>query len=117
MKRLATSLVISAVLALAIPLAAAAQTRYNERNSRSCYTRSDSNARYSQRRYSNNNRRSFYQRHRTVVNSGAGAGAGALIGAIIGGKKGALIGALAGAGGGYVYSKVKKPKSTYYRRY
>ncbi len=117
MKRLATSFVITAVLALAMPLAAAAQTRYNERNSRSCYTRSDSNARYSQRRYSNNNRRSFYQRHRTAVNSGAGAGAGALIGAIIGGKKGALIGALAGAGGGYVYSKVKKPKSTYYRRY
>jgi hypothetical protein len=116
MKRLATSFVITAVLALAMPLAAAAQTRYYDRNTRSYYTRSYSNQRYSQRRY-NPNRRSFYQRHRTAVNTGAGAGAGALIGAIVGGKKGAIIGALAGAGGGFVYSKVKKPKRTYYRRY
>lgn len=119
MKRLPTSLVITALLALGLPLAAAAQTRYcNDRNSQSYYTRRPSNDRYQQRRYSNNNnRRSFYSRHRTAVNTGLGAGAGALLGGLLGGKKWAAIGAMAGAGGGYVYSKVKKPKATYYRRY
>lgn len=115
MKRLATSLVMTAVLALGLPLAAAAQTRYYNPRTGTYYTRSYPNQRYQTRRYTTN-RRSFYQRHRTAVNTGAGAGAGALIGAIVGGKKGAIIGALAGAGGGYVYSKVKKPKRTY-RRY
>ena len=116
MKRLATSFVITAVLALAMPLAAAAQTRYYDRNTRTYYTRSYPNTRY-QTRYYGTNRRSFYQRHRTAVNTGAGAGAGALIGAIIGGKKGAIIGALAGAGGGYVYTKVKNKNRRTYRRY
>lgn len=121
MKRLATSLVIATVLALGLPLAAAAQTEYcNDRSARSYYTRSSSNGRYQQRRYSNNNynsnRRSFYSRHRTAINTGAGAGAGALLGGVLGGKKWAVIGALAGAGGGYVYSKAKKPNRTYYRR-
>lgn len=112
MKRLATSFIITAVLALTMPLAAAAQTRYrNDRNSRSYYTRSNSNERYPQRRYEAKNRRSFYKRHRTAVNSGVGAGAGALIGALLGGKKWAAIGALAGAGGGYFYSKATKKKN------
>lgn len=120
MKRLATSLVMTAVIALGLPLAAAAQTHYcNDRHARSHYTRSSSNARYQQRRYNNNyynnNRRSFYSRHRTAVNTGAGAGAGALLGGILGGKKWAVIGALAGAGGGYVYTKAKNKNRN--RRY
>jgi outer membrane lipoprotein SlyB len=117
MKRLATSFVITAVLALAMPLAAAAQTRYYDRYGRSYYTRSYPTTRYQTRRYYNPNRRSFYQRHRTAVNTGAGAGAGAIIGAMIGGKKGAIIGALAGAGGGYIYTKARYNNGRTYRRY
>ena len=56
-----------------------------------------------------------YDRHRKAINIGGGAVAGAILGAVLGGKKGALIGAAIGAGGGYVATKVQKPRNTPYR--
>ncbi|HVF47645.1 MAG TPA: hypothetical protein VNA17_08780 [Pyrinomonadaceae bacterium] len=56
-----------------------------------------------------------YDRHRKAINIGGGAVAGAILGAVLGGKKGALIGAAVGAGGGYVATKVQKPRNTPYR--
>ncbi len=84
-----------AVMAIAFPLAANAQTskRYNKKQS-------------------------VYQKHRNVINIGIGTGAGALVGALIGGKKGALIGAAVGAGGSALYTykiNPKDKKKRYYR--
>lgn len=66
-------------------------------------------------------KKSVYQKHRNLINIGAGTGIGALIGAIAGGKKGAAVGALVGGGGAAVYSYGVKPKKNnnrrVYRRY
>lgn len=102
-KFLATFLTI-ALMAVMMPLMANAQTK-----------RSYKNRTYKAQTYK---KPSVYQRHRNLINVGAGAGVGALIGAIAGGKKGAAIGALVGGGGAAVYSYGIKPKKrTYYRRY
>jgi phage tail tape-measure protein len=82
-------------------------------------TRNYRSGNYSQR--SNNQRiykkRGVYDKHRNLINIGAGTGIGAIIGAIAGGKKGAAIGALVGGGGAAVYSYGIKPKKkNYYRR-
>jgi uncharacterized membrane protein len=96
---------MAAMLAVALPLAANAQTSGNR------YTRNRTNT---TRVYKRPN---FYQRHRNLINIGIGTGAGALIGGLIGGKKGALIGTAAGAGGSALYTYKIKPKNrTNFRR-
>lgn len=104
-KFLATFLTI-AMMAIMVPMAVDAQTRSSKRYNRD----------YNSRQY---NKKSTYQKHRNLINIGAGAGVGALIGAIAGGKKGALIGAAVGGGGAAVYSygiNPKKKNRRYYRR-
>ena len=94
-----------AMLAVALPLAANAQTGGNR------YGRNRTNT---NRTYKRPN---FYQRHRNLINIGIGTGAGALLGGLIGGKKGALIGTAAGAGGSALYTYKIRPKNRrYFRR-
>lgn len=99
-----------AMLAVVLPLAATsadAQTRryYNSRTGR--YT--------TVRRATTTYRRpNVYQRHRKAFNIGIGAASGLILGGLLGGRKGAAIGALGGAGGGYLVTKIQKPKN-YYR--
>jgi uncharacterized membrane protein YebE (DUF533 family) len=96
MKKFITTFLMMAVMAIALPLAANAQ---------------------SSRRYYKEP--SVYEKHRNVINIGVGTGAGALVGALIGGKKGALIGAAVGAGGSALYTykiNPKDKKKKYYRR-
>ena len=105
MKKFIATFMMMAMLAVALPLAANAQTRGNR------YTRNNTNT---TRVYKRPN---FYQRHRNVINMGIGTGAGALLGGIIGGKKGALIGTAIGAGGSALYTyKINPKKKRYFRR-
>ena len=98
MKKFIATLMMMAMIAVALPLAANAQTRYS-RNYR--------NRTYTTRTYQ---KPSVYRRHRNVINMGIGTGAGALLGGLIGGKKGALIGTVLGAGGSALYTYKIKPK-------
>lgn len=105
MKKFLAMLIMTAMMAIMIPLSASAQTyvkRY-KRNGR-WYTTV-------QHRKPN-----FYRRHRNAVNIAAATGAGALIGGIAKGGKGAAIGSIIGAGGGALYTyKLNKKKRKYYR--
>lgn len=87
-----------AMMAVALPFSANAQTRY----SRNYRTRTTTTSVYRQP--------SFYRRHRNLINVGIGTGAGALLGGVIGGRKGALLGTLLGAGGSALYTYKIKPK-------
>jgi outer membrane lipoprotein SlyB len=103
MKNFLATFLMMAMMAIALPTIADAQTKRTIRN-RTTRTQVV-------------NRPSFYRRHRNLINIGIGTGAGTLLGALIGGKKGALIGAAAGAGGSALYTyKIKPKKRTYYRR-
>lgn len=107
MKKLITTFMMFAMLAVMVPFMATsadAQTRY--RTNRNNYSRN----------YDRYDDRSTYDKHRNLINIGVGTGAGALIGALIGGKKGALVGAAAGAGGSALYSYVLNPKTKKYER-
>ena len=106
MRKFIATLMMMAMLAVALPLSANAQTRGNR------YTRNRTDA---VRVYKKPN---LYQRHRNLINIGIGTGAGALLGGLIGGKKGALIGTAAGAGGSALYTYKINPKTKrYYRVY
>ena len=94
MKKFLATFLMMAVMAIALPLAANAQT--------------------TRRSYKKPN---VYQKHRNVINIGIGTGAGALLGALIGGKKGALIGAAVGAGGSALYTYKINPKDKNKRSY
>ena len=98
MKKFITTFMMIAMLAVALPLAANAQTSGNRYARRATTTRVYK-------------RPNFYQRHRNVINMGIGTGAGALLGGLLGGKKGALIGTAIGAGGSALYTYKIKPKS------
>lgn len=108
MKKLISTILMMAVLAVMVPLTASAQN-------------------YTTKRYTSNGKvykskvvkkKNFYQKHRNVINMGIGTGAGAILGALIGGKKGAGIGALAGLGGSALYTYKLNPKTKkYYRVY
>jgi hypothetical protein len=124
MKKLISSIIMTAILAIAVPTFA--QTRYCDDNGRS---RRTSTRYYSERQQyygnqyygdpyyrSNTGVSGVYNRHRKAANIAIGTGAGALIGAFLGGKKGALIGAGAGAAGGFIMTKKQAPRN-YYRRY
>jgi hypothetical protein len=103
MKKIITTFMMMALMAVAIPMfatSADAQTRY--RTGRS----------YSQ----TYGKPSFYKRHRNLINIAIGTGAGALLGGLIGGKKGALIGTAAGAGGAALYTYKLNPKTKRYER-
>jgi hypothetical protein len=103
MKKFLATLLMMAMMAIALPTMADAQTR------RSVRTRTT--------RVTTVKKPSFYRRHRNLINIGIGTGAGALLGGLIGGKKGALIGAAAGAGGSALYTyKIKPKQRRYYRR-
>lgn len=102
MKKLLASLVLTALLVIALPSFSNAQI--GRRN----------NVRRTTTNRNIGNRPSFYRRHRNLINIGIGTGGGALLGALFGGKKGAAIGALAGAGGSALYTYKIKPKK---RRY
>lgn len=95
MKKLITTFVMMAFMAVMIPFSATtvnAQTRYKKP--------------------------SIYKKHRNLINIGIGTAAGAIVGGLIGGKKGAAWGALAGGGGGAVYTYKINPKTKrYYRVY
>lgn len=104
MKKFITTLMMMAMIAVMMPLAANAQTRYSRRNYE---TRT-----YTQQVYKRPN---VYQRHRNLFNIGIGTGAGALIGGLIGGRKGALLGTAIGAGGSALYTYKINPKNG--RRY
>jgi hypothetical protein len=111
MKKFIATFVMMAIMAIMIPLSADAQTRR-------CYTNRSNNSRsYNSRNYENNSRYyqkpNVYDRHRQLINIGAGAGGGALLGGLIGGKKGAIIGALLGGGGGAIYTKATKSRNKY----
>lgn len=93
MKKFLATFLMMAMMAIALPLAANAQT--------------------SRRSYKKPN---VYQRHRNVINIGIGTAAGAILGGLIGGKKGALIGAAAGAGGSALYTYKINPKTKRYYR-
>jgi hypothetical protein len=105
MKKIITTFMMMALMAVAIPMlgtSADAQTRYRTRRT---YTQTYE-------------RPNFYQRHRNLINIGIGTAAGALLGGLIGGKKGALIGTAAGAGGAALYTYKLNPKTNrYYRVY
>jgi hypothetical protein len=106
MKKFIATLMIMAMIAVALPLAANAQTRGN----RYARTRTVTTQVYK--------KPSFYQRHRNLINVGIGTGAGALLGGLLGGKKGALIGTAVGAGGSALYTYKLNPKTKrYYRVY
>ncbi|MBK8465095.1 MAG: hypothetical protein IPL32_04620 [Chloracidobacterium sp.] len=142
MKKIISTIVMSLMVAAAIPMmsiSADAQTRScqtrshyksnghdnglhkgwykNKKRGNREYRSANYSDRYNDNGYYNYNdgRPNVYQRHRKAMNIGIGTGAGAILGALIGGKKGALIGAAAGAGGGYIATKIQKPKN--YRRY
>jgi phage tail tape-measure protein len=102
MKKFIATLMMMAMTAILLPVSASAQTRYNRYNGNRIYTSRD---------YKKPN---IYDKHRNVINIGAGTGIGALIGAIAGGKKGSAIGALIGAGGSALYSYKIKPKNNRY---
>ena len=104
MKKFLATLLMMAMMAIALPTMADAQT-----TRRSVRTRTT--------RVTTVKKPSFYRRHRNLINIGIGTGAGTLLGALIGGKKGALIGAAAGAGGSALYTyKIKPKQRRYYRR-
>lgn len=106
MKKFIATLMMMAMLAVALPLSANAQTRNNR------YARNRTNTTQVYKRPN------FYQRHRNLINIGIGTGAGALLGGLIGGKKGALIGTAVGAGGSALYTYKINPKTKrYYRVY
>ena len=106
MKKIISTFLMMAVIAIMLPLAVDAQTYTTRRVYR--------NGRYRTVRVYK--KPSFYRRHRNASNIAIGTGAGAIIGAIAGGKKGALIGSAVGAGGSSVYTyKVKPKKRRYYR--
>ncbi len=102
MKKFIATIMMMAMMAVALPLAANAQTRY----SRNYRTRT-----YTTQTYKRPN---IYQRHRNLINVGIGTGAGALLGALIGGKKGSLIGTAIGAGSSALYTYKIKPKVRQY---
>jgi outer membrane lipoprotein SlyB len=105
MKKFIATLMMMAMMAVALPLTANAQIG-NKR-----YYRNRTNTTHVYQKPS------VYRRHRNLINIGIGTGAGALLGALIGGKKGALIGSAVGAGGSALYTYKVKPKTRrYYRR-
>lgn len=112
MRKILSTLVVLAVLALAAPLTAQAQCgKYRHRHSsrwhthRSCIGDGHKHG------------RSFWQKHRDKLTTAGGAAAGAVIGGVAGGKKGAAIGAVAGGGGAAVYTygirKRRRPARNY----
>jgi len=105
MKKFIATLMMVALMAVALPLTANAQIG-NKR-----YYRNRTNTTHVYQKPS------IYRRHRNLINIGIGTGAGALIGALVGGRKGALIGTAVGAGGSALYTYKVKPKTRrYYRR-
>lgn len=104
MKKIITTFMMMALMAVSIPMLATsadAQTRYRTRRT------------YTEQTYE---KPSFYKRHRNLINIGIGTAAGAIIGGLIGGKKGALIGTAAGAGGAALYTYKLNPKTRRYER-
>jgi uncharacterized membrane protein len=105
MKKIITTFMMMALMAVAIPMFA---TSAEAQNRRYRTRRAPVTTVYK--------RPNFYQRHRNVINIGIGTAAGALLGGLIGGKKGALIGTAAGAGGAALYTYKLNPKTRRYER-
>ncbi|MGQ0540564.1 MAG: hypothetical protein ACT4O9_01785 [Blastocatellia bacterium] len=138
MKKFLVGILVLFVLAVALPLAANAQSckirKY--RNGGSSYRnadyRYDDDRNYQRRSYNRRNRGrgyyapqgygyyqrrpGFYRRHRNLINIGIGTGGGALLGGLVGGKRGAGWGALAGAGASTLYTYKIRPKQRRYYR-
>jgi Ni/Co efflux regulator RcnB len=100
MKRLLSTLIMLAVLAVVAPAPAAAQRCGTLRHRHNNTTHSHRSCAGDRHKHG----RSFWQKHRDKLTTAGGAGAGALIGGLAGGGKGAAIGALAGGGGAAVYT-------------
>ncbi|MFZ1701278.1 MAG: hypothetical protein WBO10_17815 [Pyrinomonadaceae bacterium] len=126
MRKQVTAILIALMLAIMAPMAASAQTKYNNSKDREyrsqTYERQQSRDQRRNKERRQNDRRNddgyydydrpnVYDRHRKAINLGVATGAGAVLGAIIGGKKGALIGAAAGVAGGAIFTKVQKPRN------
>jgi hypothetical protein len=116
MKKIITSFIMTALLALAIPAlsgTAMAQTRryYSERRTTRYYTPDRTTD------YYDSGAPNVYDRHRKAINIGVATGVGAVIGALFGGKKGAAIGAAAGVAGGAIITAKQAPRNYYHYRY
>jgi hypothetical protein len=119
MKKTISAILMTAMLALAVPTFA--QTRYCDDSRYSQQGRYYNEQYYGNGYYDpyygrNNSIKDTYNRHRKAANIAIGVGAGALLGAFLGGKRGALIGAAAGAAGGAIVTRKQAPRN-YYRRY
>ena len=101
MKKLITTFMMFAMMAVAIPMLSASASAQS-----GCYEN-----RYGELICDEYKKPNVYDRHRNVINIGIGTGAGALIGGLLGGKKGALIGAAIGAGGSALYTYKINPKT------
>ncbi|HQU92500.1 MAG TPA: hypothetical protein PLK77_09400 [Pyrinomonadaceae bacterium] len=104
MKKIITTFMMFAMMAVAIPMLSGTASAQSD-----CYR--NSNGRLVCR-----DDRNIYDKHRNLINIGIGTAAGAIIGALIGGKKGALIGTAAGAGGAALYTYKLNPKTKRYER-
>ena len=99
MRKILSTLIVLAVLALAAPMAAQAQCgNYRHRHGTRSHTHRSCIG------DGHKHGRSFWQKHRDKLTTAGGAAAGAAIGGAAGGKKGAAIGAVAGGGGAAVYT-------------
>jgi hypothetical protein len=130
-KKLISSAIMTSVVALTIPFAAAttaeayagcpAHHRYRRTVSRRTTYRSYQPATYATgytdsygnryTTYTAVRRPSYYSRHRRLLNTAAGAGVGALIGGLIGGRRGAGIGLLGGGVGSQVFTHYQRPRN------
>lgn len=104
MKKIITTFMMFAMMAVAIPMLSGTASAQSD-----CYR--NSNGRLVCR-----DDRNIYDKHRNLINIGIGTAAGAIIGGLIGGKKGALIGTAAGAGGAALYTYKLNPKTKRYER-
>ena len=126
-KKLVSSAVMTSIVALTIPFAAASTAeaacpahRHRRTVSRRTVYRTPAN--YATTYTDSNGNRvttystvakkpGFYSRHRRLVNTAAGAGVGALVGGLLGGRRGAGIGLLGGGVGSHVFTHYQRPRN------
>ncbi|MEO6656114.1 MAG: hypothetical protein ABIO36_08530 [Pyrinomonadaceae bacterium] len=139
-KKIISSAIITSVIGLTIPLAAAtaeahpgcrahrvrsrttsrrtAHRRYAPARYESGYSDSYGNGyATSPTTYRAESRPGYYSRHRRLVNTGVGAVAGAIVGGLLGGRRGAGLGILAGGAGSQVFTHYQRPRNRTRIRY
>lgn len=114
MRKIISAVLLTALIAISVPFATMAQTRYcNTNSSRVSRNYYNNRATNNRRNYNAGYQRksSFYGRHRNLVNIGLASGGGAIVGGIIGGRRGLLTGALLGGGAGALYTYVLRKRN------